>query len=74
MHLPEGKKLIKSICLGNNSYLLMNRAYEDDKSSALAETHGFHAVVPPKKIINSLGHITNNFTNNTIILSNISFV
>ena len=27
----------------------MDRAYEDDKTIALAKAHGFHAVVPPKK-------------------------
>ena len=28
--------------------LLMDRAYEDNKTRALAEEHGFHVVVPPK--------------------------
>ena len=27
----------------------MDRAYEDDKTIALAKSHGFHPVVPPKK-------------------------
>ena len=27
----------------------MDRAYEDDKTIALAKAHGFHPVVPPKK-------------------------
>ena len=27
----------------------MDRAYEADKTITLAKTHGFHAVVPPKK-------------------------
>ncbi len=27
----------------------MNRAYEDDKTLALAKNHGFKTVVPPKK-------------------------
>ena len=27
----------------------MDRAYEDDKTIALAKAHGFHQVVPPKK-------------------------
>ena len=44
-----GRKLIKSIYPKNNSYLLMDRAYEDDKNRALAKFHGFHLVVPPKK-------------------------
>ena len=46
---PEGRKLIKSIYPKNNSYILMDRAYEDDKTIALAKAHGFHPVVPPKK-------------------------
>ena len=29
--------------------LLMDRAYEDNKTRALAEEHGFNVVVPPKK-------------------------
>ena len=44
---PEGKKLIESIYSKNNNYLLMDRAYEDDKT--LAKNHGFKAVIPPKK-------------------------
>ena len=43
---PEGRKSIYS---KNNNYLLMDRAYEDDKTLALAKEHGFNAVVPPKK-------------------------
>ena len=27
----------------------MNRAYEDDKTLALAKNHGFKTVIPPKK-------------------------
>ena len=48
---PEGRKLIESIYSKNNNYLLMNRAYEDDKALALAlaKNHGFKTVVPPKK-------------------------
>ena len=46
---PEGRKLIESIYSKNNNYLLMDRAYEDDKTLALAKTHGFKTVVPPKK-------------------------
>ena len=42
-------KLIESIYPKNNSYLLMDRVYEDDKTIALAKTHGFNAVVSPKK-------------------------
>ena len=46
---PEGRKLIESIYPKNNNYILMDRAYEDDKTIALARAHGFHPVVPPKK-------------------------
>ena len=46
---PEGRKLIKSIYLKNNSYILIDRAYEDDKTIVLAKAHGFRPVVPPKK-------------------------
>ena len=46
---PEERKLIESIYSKNNNYLLMDRAYEDDKTLALAKTHGFKTVVPPKK-------------------------
>ena len=28
---------------------MIDRAYEDDKTLALAKAHGFHPVVPPKK-------------------------
>ena len=27
----------------------MNKAYEEDKNTALAKDHDFHAVIPPKK-------------------------
>ena len=46
---PEGRKLIESIYPKNNNYVLMDRAYEDDKTIALAKAHVFHPVVPPKK-------------------------
>ena len=46
---PEGRKLIESIYTKNNTYLLMDRAYENNKAIALAKNHGFHAVIPPKK-------------------------
>ena len=46
---PEGRKLIESIYSKNNNYLLMDRAYEDDKTLALAENHGLKIVAPPKK-------------------------
>ena len=46
---PEGKKLIESIDSKNNNYFLMDRAYENDKTIALAKAHAFHVVVPTKK-------------------------
>ena len=46
---PEGRELVESMYSKNNTYLLMDRAYEADKTITLAKTHGFHAVVPPKK-------------------------
>ncbi len=46
---PEGRKLIGSICSGDSHPLLMDRAYEDDKTRALAAKQGFLPVVPPKK-------------------------
>ena len=46
---PEERKLIESVYSKNNNCLLMYRAYEDDKTLALAKNHGFKTVVPPKK-------------------------
>ncbi len=46
---PEGRKLIESIYSKNNNYLLMDRAYENDKTLALTKNHRFKTVVPPKK-------------------------
>ena len=43
----EGRELIKSMHFKNNSHLLMDRAYEDNKT--LAKDHGFCTVVPHKK-------------------------
>ena len=46
---PEGRKLIKSIDSNAGSYLIMDRAYEDDETRALALKKGLIPVVPPKK-------------------------
>ena len=46
---PQGRKLIETIYSEDNHALLMDRAYEDNKTRALAEEHGFYVVVPPKK-------------------------
>ena len=46
---PEGRNLLKTIYSGNEQFLLMDRAYEDDETRALALKQGFIPVVPPKK-------------------------
>ena len=46
---PQGRKLIAEIYSEDKHYLLMDRAYEDDKTRSLAEENGFIPVVPPKK-------------------------
>ena len=60
--VPEGRKLIKSIYSKNNNYLLMDRAYEDDKT--LAKNHGFSQLFHLKKIVGYLRAIINTFINN----------
>ncbi len=47
--IPEGKKLIESIYSKNNNYLLIDRAYEANKTLVLAKNHGFNTVIPLKK-------------------------
>lgn len=47
---PEDRKLIGSICSGDSHPLLMDRAYEDDKTHALAasrqrKTGGSHGIM-----------------------------
>lgn len=46
---PEGRKLLKIIYSKDNHYLLMDRAYEDNKTRTLAIQQGFIPVVLPKK-------------------------
>jgi transposase len=47
---PEGRKLIEKLTFNEDSCsLLMDRAYEDDKTRALAVEKGLNPVVPPKK-------------------------
>jgi transposase len=47
---PEGRKLIEKLEKPNESCsLLMDRAYEDDQTRALAVERGYIPVVPPKK-------------------------
>ena len=45
----EKRKLIESIYHKNNSYLLVDGSYKDNKTIDLAKDHGFYPVVPPKK-------------------------
>ena len=46
---PEGRKLIEQVKTSDPCSLLMDRAYEDDTTRALAVKQGFTPVVPPKK-------------------------
>ena len=47
---PEGRKLIEKLPSNEEPCsLLMDRAYEDDKTRALAVEKGFDPIVPPKK-------------------------
>ena len=46
---PEGRKLIKQLNAEVAQYLLMDRAYEDDKTRAIVPKQGLLLVVPPKK-------------------------
>jgi transposase len=46
---PQGRKLIERLKTGEPCSLLMDRAYEDDETRALAVKQGFIPVVPPKK-------------------------
>ncbi len=39
----------RNIYCKNNNCLMMDKAYEDDKTLALLEDHGFKIVIPPKK-------------------------
>ena len=46
---PEGRKLIESLDFKAGCHLLMDRAYEDDKTRALVIKQGLIPVIPPKK-------------------------
>ena len=46
---PQGRKLLSEIYSEDKHYLLMDRAYEDDKTRFLAVENGFIPIVPPKK-------------------------
>lgn len=66
---PEGRKLIETIYSENDHYLLMDRAYEDDKTRTLASENGFIPVVPPKRIVKALGSMIKNSTNTVMRLN-----
>lgn len=71
---PEGRKLIKSINSKVARYLLMDRAYEDDETRALALKQGLIPVVPPKRIENLPGNMTRNYINVVTKLNAFFFV
>ncbi len=50
----------------------MDRAYENDKTLALAKNHGFKPVVSPKKNVNLLASTINSFINIAILSNDIS--
>ena len=47
--VPEGRKIIEKIYSEDQHYLLMDRAYEDDKTRALDSEHRFIPVLSSKK-------------------------
>lgn len=44
---PEGRQLLRYLCPQVPTHLLMDRAYGDDQTRAVAQERGFIAVVPP---------------------------
>ena len=46
--------------------------YRSTNACDFVKVYGFHIVVSPKKIVNSLDYTINNFINNAIISNNIS--
>jgi len=45
---PEGRKMLENLSSDDKHYLIMDRAYEDNTTRALAVAQGFVPVVPPK--------------------------
>jgi transposase len=45
---PEGEKLIRTVSVDYECFLLMDKAYEGDNMRKIAEEQGFTVVVPPK--------------------------
>ena len=68
----EKRGPIESIYSKNNNYLLIDRAYTNDKTLALAKAHRFFIVISLKKITNFPNYIMNDFINREIILNDIS--
>ena len=66
---PEGRKLIKKISSNTGQYLLMDRAYEDNKTCSLALNQGFRPIVPPKKNVKNLEILILNYINLEIKLN-----
>ena len=46
---PQGRKLIEQLKVVDECFLLMDRAYEDDKTRTRTVNQGFTPIVPPKK-------------------------
>ena len=57
----ELRKLIKSIYHKNNSYLSIDKVYEENKTLALAKLTAFTQLFHLKKIVNLLDHAIKNF-------------
>ena len=70
---PEGRKLIESIYPKNNNYFLMDRAYEDNKTIALAKVTAFAQSFLLNKIANPPNYTINSFIDNEILSNGISF-
>ena len=65
---------MESIYSQNNNYLLMDRAYKDDKTIALAKANDFYIVVPSKKNRKSPWSYNKQLYKHKILLNDISFV
>lgn len=55
---PEGRKLLNFTAADKaHRYLIMDRAYEGDKTRALATDLGYILIIPPKQNRKSLGNM-----------------
>ena len=59
----QGRKLLNTIYSEDEQYLLMDRAYEDDKTRSLAEKMDLFLLSLPKRTENSHRNMIKNFTN-----------